>query len=118
MLVVFADLTSILRPYSLPSVFGYFAPSLVLALDAGEAAGDATGDAAGEELVAGVVPVAPAGEGDTDGDGLLVAGEYELSAGFMSQPAENTIKNMVRAMSAVRLTKLMFGFLIDFPSFQ
>jgi hypothetical protein len=79
--------------------------------------GDAAGEGlwAGLELLAGALPVAPVGEGDTDGDGLVVCGEFELSLGSVAQPAANTIENIVRSRSTVRLIKLMLGFFIIFP---
>jgi len=41
-----------------------------------------------------------------------------LSLGSVAQPAANTIENIVRSRSAVRLIKLMLGFFIIFPHFN
>lgn len=82
---------------------------LFLALGEGEAAGE--GLAAGLALFAGAVTVAPLGEGDVDGDEFSVFGEVELLAGSVAQPAANTIANIVRSRSAVRL--IMVGVLIS-----
>ena len=90
---------------------------MVLALGEGDAAGEGLAGA-GLGLVAGVVPVAPVGEGDTDGDGLVVVGAFELSVGSVVQPAANIIENMASSRSAVRLIKLILGFLISSSSFQ
>ena len=80
----------------------------VLAL--GDAAGE--GLAAGLEMVAGVFSIAAAGE--ADGEGLAAAGEFELLAGSVAQPAANTIENIVRSRSAVQLMMLSFAVPISF----
>lgn len=86
----------------------YFVPD-ALAFGEGDAAGDGL---AGLEVVAGVFSIAAAGE--ADGEGLAAAGEFELLAGSVAQPAANTIENIVRSRSAVRLMMLMFAVLISF----
>lgn len=70
------------------------------------------GLAAGLGLVAGALPVTVPGEVDADGDGLAMAGEFELLAG--SQPAANMIENTVRSASAARLIRLAFAVVITF----
>jgi hypothetical protein len=82
----------------------------VLALGEGDATGE--GLAAGLGLVAGALPVTEPGEVEADGDGLAIAGEFELLAG--SQPAANMIENIVRSASAARLIRLMFVAVITF----
>jgi hypothetical protein len=82
----------------------YLAPG-ALPLGEGEAEGE--GLAAGLGLVAGAV--APLGEA---GEGLAAFGEFELLAG--SQAAANTIAEIVRSRSAVRLTMFIVGVLISF----
>lgn len=79
-----------------------------MALGEGDAAGE--GLAAGLGLVAGAVSVAPLGEVDVEG--LAAFGEFELLAG--SQPAANTIAEIVRSRSAVRLTRFIVGVRISF----
>jgi len=93
------------------TTFAYFGPR-PLALGEGDAA--SAGLAAGLGLLAGALSVAPLGEADVDGDGLAVFGEFELSTGSVAQPAANTIENIVRSRSAVRLIMFMFGVLISF----
>jgi len=89
---------------SLIFLLRYLAPG---ALPLGE------GDAAGEGLTAGLGlgagAVAPL---DEAGEGLAVFGEFELLAG--SQPAANTIEEIVRSRSAVRLIMFIFVVLISF----
>lgn len=104
---------SLSRFYSSPFHLRYFAPFAL----AGE--GDAVGEglAAGLELVAGAV--VPLGEADVDGDGLAVFGGFELLTGSAAQPAANTIENVVRSRSAVRLIMFSFGVVISFfPRFS
>lgn len=73
-------------------------------------------DAAGEGLATGLglftgVPVA----GGVDGEGLALLGAVELLTGSAAQPAANTIDNIVRSRSAVRLIMFTFGVLIFLP---
>jgi hypothetical protein len=82
-----------------------------LALGECDAAGE--GLAAGLGLFAGALTVA-LGEGDVDGEGLAVLEESKLFTGSVAQPAANTIENIVRSRSAVRLIMFMFGVLISF----
>ncbi len=92
----------------------YFALG-VFALGEGDAAGE--GLRLGLGLFAGALPVAPLVEGELDGDGLAVAGEFELLTG--SQPAANTIERIVRRRRAARLIMFIFGVLISFlPHFS
>ena len=104
-LLTFSDLLSLSRFYSSPLQLRYFSP-LGLAVGEGEAAGE--GLAAGLDLVAGAVRVVSLGEADVDGAGLAVFGEFELLTGSAAQPAANTIEDIVRRITAVRL--IMFSF--------
>jgi hypothetical protein len=88
----------------------------VLALGEGDVTGE--GLAAGLESFTGAVPVGPAGEEEVEGEGRAAFGVFGLFSGSVAQPAANTIENMVRSRSAVRLIRLMLGFFISFPSFQ
>jgi hypothetical protein len=84
---------------------------LGLVLGEADAAGEAL--AAGLGLVTGALCVAPAGEGDVDGE-LAVVGEFELLSGSLVQAAANTIADMVRSRSPMRLIMFTFEVLISF----
>jgi hypothetical protein len=88
--------------------FRYLVPG-VLALGEADAAGE--GLAAGLGAFTGVLTVA----GDVDGEGLAVFGVFESLTGSVAQPAANTIDNIVRSRSAVRLIMVVFGVLIFLP---
>jgi hypothetical protein len=83
-----------------------------LALGEGDAAGE--GLTAGLTLAAGAVPVPPAGEGEVDGDELVVLGELELFSGSVAQPAANMIEDVATSSNAMRLIKFSFGVIIIF----
>ena len=93
---------------------GYLEPD-VFSLGEGDATGEALGPGLG--LFTGVA-VAPLGEGAEEAGELTAAGEFELSAFSVAQPAATTIERIVRSKRAVRLTVFMLGVLISFASFQ
>jgi len=74
--------------------------------------GDTAGEGLAAALVAGALPVTATGEVDADGDGLAMAGEFELSAG--SQAVANVIESTATSASAARLIRLMFAVVIIF----
>ena len=103
------DLTSGIRSLVISQAYLLFSGAFVFG------AGDTTGAGLTTGLGAGVLWIAPVGEEDTAGDGVVL-GEFEFSAG--SQPTANMIENVATSRIAVRLIKLMLGFFMSLPSFQ
>ncbi len=88
-----------------------------MALGEGDAAGEGLADGLG--LVPGALSVAPLGDLDVAGEGLAVAGVFELLSGSVAQPAANIIEDIATRRRAVRLIMFMFGVLIGFwPRFS
>jgi hypothetical protein len=83
--------------------------------------GDATGEGltAGLGLTAGALPASPLGDGEVEGEGLRVFGEFDSLAESVAQPTANTVENIIRPRSAMRLNKFTFGVVISFsPRFS
>jgi hypothetical protein len=104
-LLILSDMRSGSLSYSFVS-HSYFG---LLGLVLGEADAAGEGLAAGLGLVTGAVALA----GDVDGE-LAVVGEFELLSGSLVQAAANTIADIVRSRSAMRLIMFTFGVLISF----